>query len=218
MAKTKYFFNPKTLSYEKYKLSKWILLLRGIGVFSFSLILGFIFFLIFNRFVDTPTEKKMKSENVDFIAELEHLNQRVAAMNAELEKIRIKDNTVYRAIYESAPVAGNSWKQSFQNSEKYDELRKLPNAELLSELNMNLDKLNHDYKVQSASFDPLPRIKRTICPEFQQYNRYQIANWKELVQVLVIEPIRFTERSVFMLASILRHQEVLKYMPRPTEL
>ncbi len=158
MAKTKYFFNPKTLSYEKYKLSRWILFLRGIGVFSFSLILGFIFFLIFNRFVDTPTEKKMKSENVDFIAELEHLNQRVLAMNAELEKIRIKDNTVYRAIYESAPVAGNTWKQSFQNSEKYDELRKLPNAELLSELNMNLDKLSHDYKVQSASFDQLLSI------------------------------------------------------------
>ena len=158
MAKTKYFFNPKTLSYEKYKLSRWILFLRGFGVFSFSLILGFIFFLIFNRFVDTPTEKKMKSENVDFIAELEHLNQRVAAMNAELEKLRAKDNTVYRAIYESAPVAGNSWKQSFQNSEKYDELRKLPNAELLTELNTNLDKLSHDYKAQSASFDQLLSI------------------------------------------------------------
>lgn len=160
MAKTKYFFNPKTLSYEKYKLSRWILLLRGIGVFSFSLILGFVFFLIFNRFVDTPTEKKLKSENTDVIAELEHLNQRVNILNAELNKLRTKDNTVYRAIYESAPVNDNSWQSSLQNSEQYNELRRLPNAELLVELNQKLDKLNHAFKVQSSSFDQLLSIAK----------------------------------------------------------
>lgn len=153
MAKTKYFFNPKTLSYEKYKLSRWILLLRGIGVFSFSLILGFIFFLIFNRFVDSPTEKKLKSENTDVMAELEHLNQRIAAMNDELNKLRTKDNSVYRAIYESAPVNENSIKSN--TTEKYDDLRKLPNSDLLIALNQELDKLNKEFKVQSSSFDQL---------------------------------------------------------------
>ncbi len=153
MAKTKYFFNPKTLSYEKYKLSRWILLLRGIGVFSFSLILGFVFFLIFNRFVDSPAEKKLKSENTDVIAELEHLNQRVAVLNDELNKLRNKDNTVYRAIYESAPVNENSIKEG--SFEKYDDLRKLPNSELLIALNQELDKLNKEFKLQSSSFDQL---------------------------------------------------------------
>ncbi|NQW42448.1 MAG: M23 family peptidase, partial [Bacteroidetes bacterium] len=38
MAKTKYLFNPKTLNYEKFKLSSWVIVLRGIGVFSFSII------------------------------------------------------------------------------------------------------------------------------------------------------------------------------------
>ncbi len=153
MAKTKYFFNPKTLSYEKYKLSRWILLLRGIGVFSFSLILGFIFFLIFNRFVDTPAEKKLKSENTDVIAELDHLNQKIAVLNQELIKLRNKDNSVYRAIYESAPVNENSIKSS--SFEKYDDLRKLPNSELLIALNQELDKLNREFKLQSSSFDQL---------------------------------------------------------------
>ena len=155
MAKTKYFFNPKTLSYEKYKLSRWILLLRGIGVFSFSLILGFVFFLIFNRFVDTPAEKQLKSANVDISAELENLNQRIAGLNQELNKLKTKDNSVYRAIYESEPVKDQSWQESFTSSEKYNELRKLPNAQLLIELNTKLDKLNSDFKVQSASFDQL---------------------------------------------------------------
>lgn len=155
MAKTKYFFNPKTLSYEKYKLSRWIMLLRGIGVFSFSLILGFVFFLIFNRFVDTPTEKKLKSANVDITAELENLNQRIVSLSSELSKLRNKDNSVYRAIYESEPIREQSWNESYASSEKYNAMRKLPNAELLIELNKKLDKLNSDFKVQNTSFDQL---------------------------------------------------------------
>lgn len=155
MAKTKYFFNPKTLSYEKYKLSRWVLFLRGIGVFSFSIILGFIFFLIFSRFVDTPDEKKEKSANVDLSAELDNLNQRVSALSNELNKIRIKDNTVYRSIYESEPVNEKVWQQNFEQSEKYNELRKLPNSELLVELSSRLDQLQNRFKVQNQSFDQL---------------------------------------------------------------
>src|SRR4051812_24218352 len=119
MAKTKYFFNPKTLSYEKYKLSRWILLLRGIGVFSFSIILGFIFFLVFSRFVDTPDEKKVKSANVDLAAELDNMDQRINVISNELNKIRQKDNNVYRSIYESEPVNDKAWQLGFENSEKY---------------------------------------------------------------------------------------------------
>jgi murein DD-endopeptidase MepM/ murein hydrolase activator NlpD len=155
MAKTKYFFNPKTLSYEKYRLSRWILLLRGIGVFSFSIFLGFIFFLIFSRFVDTPDEKKVKSANSDLAAELDNLNQRVSTVNTELNKLRVKDNNVYRSIYESEPVNDKAWQENAENSEKYNDLRKLPNADLLIELNMKLDQLNKQFKLQNSSFDQL---------------------------------------------------------------
>jgi murein DD-endopeptidase MepM/ murein hydrolase activator NlpD len=155
MAKTKYFFNPKTLSYEKYKLSKWILLLRGIGVFSFSLILGFVIFLIFSKFVDTPDEKKVKSANSDLTAEIENLNQRISDLGNELNRLRIKDNTVYRSIYESEPVNDKVWQSSYEKSEKFNELRKLPNSELLSELNERLLKLQKQFVAQNKSFDQL---------------------------------------------------------------
>jgi murein DD-endopeptidase MepM/ murein hydrolase activator NlpD len=155
MAKTKYFFNPKTLSYEKYKLSRWILLLRGIGVFSFSLILGFVIFLIFSKFVDTPDEKKVKSANSDLTAEIENLNQRISDLGNELNRLRIKDNTVYRSIYESEPVNDKVWLSSFEKSEKFNELRKLPNSELLTELNERLLKLQKQFVAQNKSFDQL---------------------------------------------------------------
>lgn len=155
MAKTKYFFNPKTLSYETYKLSRWILFLRGMGVFSFSLILGFVFFLIFSRFVDTPEEKLVKSVNSDLTAELDNLNMRILGLSEELNKLRQKDNSVYRSIYESEPVSDKVWQVRYENSEKYNKLRGLKNSDLLMALNQRLDQLQKQFKAQSESFDQL---------------------------------------------------------------
>lgn len=155
MAKIKYFFNPKTLSYEKYKLSRWIIFLRSMGVFSFSVILGFIFFIIFSRFVDSPVEKKLKSANTEIEAELENMDARIYGLASELGKLRDKDISVYRSIYESEPVSEKAWQQNLVNNEKYNELRKLPNSELLIEINQKMDLLNHQLEVQAKSFDNL---------------------------------------------------------------
>lgn len=155
MAKTKYFFNPKTLSYEKYKLSRWLIFLRSIGVFSFSVILGFVFFILFSRFVDSPDEKKLRSANADIEAELENLNNRLDNLGGELRKIREKDVSVYRSIYESDPVGDKAWQQEQGSDEKYSDLRKLPSSDLLVELNRKMDQLNKQMELQGKSFDDL---------------------------------------------------------------
>lgn len=162
MAKTKYFFNPKTLSYEKYKLSRWVLILRGIGVFSFSIILGFIFFLLFSRFVDSPGEKELKSANYDLVAELESINLQLNMLNNELSKLKEKDVNVYRSIYETEPPAEKgSYADNAKMLEKYSALRKLPNSELLIELTQKLDKIQALYAQQNKSFDQLLMLAKT---------------------------------------------------------
>lgn len=156
MAKTKYFFNPKTLSYEKYKLSNWKLLLRGMGVMSFSIILGFIFFLIFSRFVDSPGEKKLKSANSDLQAEIENINQQIGFLSNSISKLKEKDVNVYRSIYETdPPKESNIGDPNPETLEKYNKLRKLPNSELLIELNKKLDELKLLYAKQDKSYDQL---------------------------------------------------------------
>jgi murein DD-endopeptidase MepM/ murein hydrolase activator NlpD len=156
MAKTKYFFNPKTLSYEKYKLSRWVLLLRGIGVFSFSLILGFVMFLLFSRFVDSPSERKLRTANEDLQAEIDNINQQILFLNKGLSQLKEKDVSVYRSIYETDPVTQKNFlSDNLKLQEKYAELKKKPNAELLIELNKKLDLLKAEYEAQNKSFDQL---------------------------------------------------------------
>ena len=155
MAKTKYLFNPKTLNYEKFKLSSWVIVLRGIGVFSFSIIFCFIFFILFTKFTDTPVEKKLKSENTDLKAELDNINQRLEKLSKDINTLRTKDVSVYRSIYESSPVSEKSWQQFAVNDKKYSDLRKLPNSKLLIEINKQMDLLTKQIDIQGNSFDDL---------------------------------------------------------------
>jgi len=156
MAKTKYFFNPKTLNYEKYKLSNWKLLLRGVGVVSFSLILGFVFFLVFARFVDSPGEKTLKSANSDLEAEIEIINQQLGVISNNLIKLKEKDISIYRSIYEvDPPKESNIGQTSEAVLEKYNRLKKLPNSQLLIELNKKLDYLTKQFDAQNNSYDQL---------------------------------------------------------------
>lgn len=155
MAKTKYFFNPKTLSYEKYKLSKWGIALRSIGVFSFSLILGFVFFIIFSKFTDTPVEKQLKSANTELEAELENINKKLENYSLEVAKLKLKDANVYRTIYETPPIEDKSSKEKLALDKKYEDLRKLPNSELLIEISKKMNLLDNAIKLQSKSFDDL---------------------------------------------------------------
>ena len=83
------------------------------------------------------------------------MNQRISDLGNELNRLRMKDNTVYRSIYESEPVNDKVWQSSFEKSEKFNELRKLPNSELLSELNERLLKLQKQFVAQNKSFDQL---------------------------------------------------------------
>ncbi len=151
--KTKYFFNTKTLSYEKYKPSKWILALRGIGVFSLAIILGLIFFFIFNKFIDTPREKALKSDKNELEAELENLSKRIDVFQSEMDKLKDKDANVYRSIYETDPPQPS--KELIDIQAKYAELRKLSNNNLLQEIDLKLNELKSKLKLQNTSFDEL---------------------------------------------------------------
>lgn len=132
-----------------------MLLLRGVGVFSFSLILGFVFFLIFSRFVDTPDEKKVRSANDELFAELENMNRRIAVLYTELSKLRQKDISVYRSIYESEPVSETAWQQVTETSEEYEKLRKLPQSDMLLEVRRKIDLLQKRVALQTESYDQL---------------------------------------------------------------
>jgi len=63
MAKVKYRYNPETLSYDRIETGFHYHLSRALLYFLFSAVLGFIFFLGYTYFFDSPKEKKLIREN-----------------------------------------------------------------------------------------------------------------------------------------------------------
>ncbi|MBC7425350.1 MAG: peptidoglycan DD-metalloendopeptidase family protein [Bacteroidia bacterium] len=155
MKKIKYYFNPKTLSYETYKRSGWIKLLTGLGVFSFSIILALIFFIVFNKFIDTPEEKVLKNQNTDLSAEIENMDRQLDVIASELDKLKNKDNDVYRSIYEVAPISDKLRQAGTGGTDQYKQLRKLAGGELLVAVKKRMDLLERQFDVQEKSFDDL---------------------------------------------------------------
>ena len=63
MSPTKYKFNPDSLSFDKVRLGVKALLLRFMALFTASIIIAIIYWVIFAAFFDSPRERPL---NVKF--------------------------------------------------------------------------------------------------------------------------------------------------------
>jgi len=103
MPKRHLFFNPKTLAFEKVKLSLKDILKRGLWflatAFSFAILIIWLSFY----FIDSPHEKMLARENNELKSEIERLDRKLNLMNSALQELQAKDAKVYRAIFEINP-------------------------------------------------------------------------------------------------------------------
>jgi murein DD-endopeptidase MepM/ murein hydrolase activator NlpD len=158
MRKTKYFFNPQTLNYEKVRRGFWYYFVAGMGVFSFSVVIAFIIFLLFMEFVDSPKEKMLKNENRDLKEQLMIVEKQVEGINKDLEKLVEKDNDIYRTIFEAEPVSNNLRMAGSGGVDKYVYLRKKSGGDFLAELRNNLDNLENRISVQEQSMNEIIKM------------------------------------------------------------
>ncbi|MEA1897349.1 MAG: M23 family peptidase, partial [Bacteroidota bacterium] len=63
MEKVKFRFNSSSLQYDRIERTVWDRLLRFLAYLTGSLLLGFIYMLVFSYFFDLPKEKQLKREN-----------------------------------------------------------------------------------------------------------------------------------------------------------
>ncbi len=59
MPKSRYRFNPESLSFDKVKLGFKAVLLRGLSYLVGSLLVAVIYYVIFASFFDSPKEKAL---------------------------------------------------------------------------------------------------------------------------------------------------------------
>jgi len=153
LARTKYRFNTKTLSYEKIELD-WKQKLFRVSTFVVaSIFMGFLLYVMASKLIDSPKEKLLKKENNQLKSQYEFLNRRMEQVTAVLEDIRRRDDEIYRIIFEAEPIAKEIREAGFGGVNRYKKLEGYKNSELIIESASMLDQITKQLYIQSKSFD-----------------------------------------------------------------
>ena len=153
MAKIKYYYDTKTLSYKPIKLNSGEKIKGYFIFFLSSVFLSFFILLIFYQFFDSPKEKKLKLEIQNLTSQYEVIDKNMKQVEIVLDEIQDRDDNIYRVIFEADPIPTSIRKQGFGGVNRYEKLLGLSNSELMINTSKKIDQLTKQLYLQSKSFD-----------------------------------------------------------------
>ena len=153
MAKPKYHFNPKTLSFEKVRLSAGRWMIKAFSYLATSLVFSVMFVIAFFYFFGSPKEKMLEREVKKYEVQLGLLNDRLNQIETVLADISDRDDNIYRIIFEAEPIPPQMRKAGFGGVDRYNHLEGFSHSSLLIEASEKIDRITSQIYVQSKSFD-----------------------------------------------------------------
>lgn len=100
MLNKKYYYNSKTLRFERKKISTTKALGYSFGYLSFGAVFFLALLVLQNYVVETPFESKLRLENESLSEHKTILNDRIQAANNQLGILKSKDTELYQKIFE----------------------------------------------------------------------------------------------------------------------
>ena len=158
MRKTKYRYNPTTLTYEKIEKDWRKNLLRFSSITILSIFFGILIHLGATQLIDSPKEKLLKQENNQLKAQYQILDKRMDQVTSVLHEIEQRDDDIYRVIFEAEPIPDNIRQAGFGGVNRYKHLEEMRNSSMLVEANKKLDKISKSLYIQSKSFDEVYKL------------------------------------------------------------
>ncbi len=159
MAKTKYKYNPKTLSYEEVELTLKDKLLK-VSYFAITgFVVGAIAIVASANWIQTWDNSDIESENAHLKAQLEELGKKVEFTDKVLSHLQETDDNIYRSIFEAEPVA--DYKRNFGtggNPKKFDQYKGYSHSDMIIEIRKKLEAVEKKMVVQSESYDELKEL------------------------------------------------------------
>ena len=160
MAKIKYYYDTKTLSYKRIELNTFDKFKRSLSYLAASTFTGLIMIIIFFQFFDSPKEKRLKSEIENLVTQYDILSKKMTQIDLVLDDIQQRDDNIYRVIFEADPIPSSIRKAGFGGVNRYKDIRNFSNSELVIEVAKNADKLSKQLYIQSKSFDEVINLAK----------------------------------------------------------
>jgi murein DD-endopeptidase MepM/ murein hydrolase activator NlpD len=155
MPRTKYKFNPDSLSFDRVKLGVKALLFRLLAYFTGSVIIALLYWVIFAAFFDSPKEKALIREVQQLTIQYDLINREMQNVENVLEDLRKTDDNLYRTIFEAEPIPATLREGGVGGVNRYKSLEGYNNSKIVIETVSRLDKIRKKVYLQSKSFDDL---------------------------------------------------------------
>lgn len=156
MAKNIYYqYNPETDNFEriypsfKNRMSTW---LKSWAIAIFIAMV--MFFIVFYCF-DSPTEENLRAENSQLRSQYSILNRRLENSLKVMARIQDRDDNFYRVMMQMDPMNSTQRMAGLDNENRYQELKKLSDSKLVTQLTQNMDLLDRQLYAQMQSFEQL---------------------------------------------------------------
>jgi len=155
MARTKYKFNPESLSFDRIRLGIKTVMLRLLAYFVGSLLIAVLYGFVFAVFFDSPKEKVLKREIEQMTIQYELMHREMASLEKVIEHLEETDDNLYRTIFEAEPIPDAVRHGGIGGVNRYKELEGFDNSSIVVETARSLDQLMKRVYIQSKSFDDL---------------------------------------------------------------
>ena len=160
MAKIKYYYDTKTLSYKRIQLSKLEKTKRYLLFFSSSLFLSLAIVIVFFQFFDSPKENKLKNEIKNLSTQYKIINESMQQIEIVLDDIQERDDNIYRTIFEADPIPKSIRKQGFGGVNRYKKFAGYSNSDIIVNTTKKIDQLTKQLYLQSKSFDDIINLAK----------------------------------------------------------
>ncbi len=161
MAKKQYHINPETLALESVERGFTYWLRRSGWYILGGVALGIVFFFVFFYIFPSPRERQLIQYNKNLEAQLEVLNTRVDQMQVVAQDLEQRDNNLYRVLFGAEPIPTSVRQGARHKITYYDQMARMTNSQLASELSFKVDQLEKELYIQAKSYDELTALTKS---------------------------------------------------------
>lgn len=103
MARTKYYYNAKTLRYERAHPSVSGIFSTVVGLLAFGAVFFIGLFYLQNKLIDTPAEKQLRTENKALRDHYKILSAKLETSKGNLSALLNKEDNLYSTFFDASP-------------------------------------------------------------------------------------------------------------------
>ncbi|AWG23796.1 M23 family metallopeptidase [Flavobacterium kingsejongi] len=162
MKKVKYYYDTENLAYRKIQPKKGKKLSVILLFLASSALFGFLCFVILlnTPYFETPKDRLQSREIDNLKIRYALLNKKMDQLDAVLENIEERDNTIYRVFFNTTPIPEEQRKAGFGGINRYKDLEGYNNSELVINTTKRVDILSKELVIQSKSLDEILKLAK----------------------------------------------------------